>query len=286
MKKTAKIKRMLPFLGLLAALFALLALTGCSGSQLARPNGLYVDDISQTLTLNWNNVQYASGYEVELNGSVTESRRSTFSMDELEPGSYQIRVRAKGDGMRYVDSAWSEPISYQKDADSGLRYRPVDNYTAYEVAGLGTASGEVTVDDTYRGRPVVRIAESAFSGATELTGIVMGKNITAIGKRAFANCTNLTGVTLNEGLTSVGEYAFQRCIALENVTLPDSLTAVSDYCFASCEQLKEVSFGSGVQSVGLYAFSNTGLTSLTLPDQVTSLSDYAFYNCASLETLT
>lgn len=105
-KKTKKLRMMLG-IGLLASLLAgIFALAGCGKAGLPRPSGVYVDDISQYLTLYWNNVRNADKYEIELNGNSVEVRRSSLSLDDLEPDTYTIRVRALGDGMLYSDSAW------------------------------------------------------------------------------------------------------------------------------------------------------------------------------------
>ena len=71
--------------------------------QLSRPNGLYVDDISQNLTLNWNRVADADGYEIDLNGTTVQQRTTAYVMDELAPATYTIRVRALGDGLLTSD---------------------------------------------------------------------------------------------------------------------------------------------------------------------------------------
>ena len=271
---------------LLAALFLL---TGCGTTQLTRPNGLYVDDISQYLTLKWERVREADGYEIDLGtgGETISSRSNSFLMDDLAPGSYTLRVRAVGDGVLTADSEWSDPVAYVKDADAGLNYRIINNYTAYEVAGLGDATGNVVIDDTYRGRPVVSIADSAFTGEEDLTGIVFGKNITSVGKRAFRNCSNLGSVVFTEGVTFVGSSAFQRCTSLTSVVLPESLTSLSDNCFSSCESLVSVTLGSKMHTLGQYAFSGCeSLGSIVLPDSVKSLGESVFYACSALENAT
>ena len=288
MKNILKKIRIISGVGIIATLLsACLLFTGCGKNELRRPSGVYVDDISQILTLNWNKVQNASRYEIDLNGTVTDTRRNTYSLDELEPAEYTIRVRALGDGMRYSDSDWSNPVKYVKEADSGLNYRIIDNYTAYEVAGIGSSGSDVVVDDYYRGRPVTRIAASAFNSSSAVTSIVLGKNVKAIEKRAFAKCGTLESIVIPEGVESIGEYAFQRCIALTKAELPSSLKTIGDYAFSSCTSLSELKIGENVTSIGAYAFSGCeNLKTLDIPDSVTSLSEYSFYSCTSLTDVT
>ena len=230
MKKIFRQIRIFSVVGITAALLsACLLFTGCGKNELKRPSGVYVDDISQTLTLNWDKVQNASSYEIDLNGTVNDTRRNSYSLEELEPAEYTVRVRALGDGMRYSDSAWSAPITYVKEADSGLSYRIIDNYTAYEVAGIGSSGENVVVDDTYRGRPVTRIAASAFNSSDAVKTIVLGKNVKTIEKRAFAKCGTLESIVIPEGVEEIGDYAFQRCISLKSIEIPSTVKTIGDY---------------------------------------------------------
>ena len=169
----------------------LLALAACGGTKLSRPAGLNIDD--ETLVLSWYEVDEANRYVLEINGEELDAalREPSYSLEALQPGDYSIRVKASDVNGTYMDSDWSKTVEFTRAEESGLNYRLIDSSTAYEVAGLGSASGDVVVDDVFRGKPVTRIADGAFSSVSRLTGITIGNNVTEIGDRAFYNCVAL-----------------------------------------------------------------------------------------------
>ena len=161
-----KIKIVLIFSALMCCL---LALTAC-GSSIARPTGLHIDQDS--LELSWNASEQADRYILEINGTELNERvaSNSYSLESLAPGSYQIRVKAIDlDGL-YRDSAWSNPESFTRNEESGLRYQLIDGNRAYEVVGIGSASGEVVIEDVFRGKPVTSIGKNAFSNALRFNG--------------------------------------------------------------------------------------------------------------------
>lgn len=92
-------------------------------------------------TVTWNAVANASGYQVYVNGEkkggvITDC---TFMLDETAAGTYQITVKAIGDGELYLDSAESEAKSIVIE-DSG-KVNPPDeggcNCSSFASAGGG-----------------------------------------------------------------------------------------------------------------------------------------------------
>ena len=87
----------LRFILLAVCLVFLLALTLSScGAKINAPSGLYLDEA--TLTLRWNAVKGAKFYTVQVSGMEKEytTKNNNFSLEFLEPGSYEVRVRANG----------------------------------------------------------------------------------------------------------------------------------------------------------------------------------------------
>ena len=174
------------------------------------------------------------------NGVETTVRDSEYDLARLEPGEYRIRVRALDlDGL-YAESSWSETTDFTRATESGLSYRLIDSNSAYEVVGIGTASGDVVVESEYRGKPVTSIAEGAFYGARRLTSITIPDSVTSIGAEAFQSCSALTSVTLPSGLTSIGDNMFAYCRALTQITIPDGVTSIGERAFFNCEDLQSI----------------------------------------------
>ena len=265
---------------------------------------------TDTLTLSWDRVLGAKSYTITISGEDFEksTKQNSISLEYLDPGTYEIKVRANGDGVEKKDSGWAT-YRFVREKESGMRYKLINNKTEYQLTGLGTASGDIVMDDTYRGKPVTSIAEKAFSGSTKITSFVVGKNVKEIGNSAFARCSELTSVTIPEGVTKIGKTCFQNCKKLTSFTFPSTVDKVEEYMFSWCSALKTVNFGGSIKSVGLYAFSNcdaleevvftdslitvgesafadcTSLTKAHLGNSLETLETYAFYNCTALSDL-
>lgn len=262
------------------------ALAGCKPPALQAPQNLKIDEV--TLELSWDKVTSAHGYYIDYGGEDKVTvRRTSYSLEELPAGDFQVRVRAFGNPDDFSDSAWSEPIPFHKNEETGVVFRAINNNTEFEVRGLGTATGDIDLGDEFRGKPITSIAASAFaSSGNRLTSLKIGKYVKTIGERAFYNCSFLESVTLPDGLESLGQRAFQSCRSLTSITLPEKITKVEDYTFSYCRSLKEVNFKGYVTEIGNYAFSDCdGIEVVNIPDSVTSIGNYAFSSCISMTSL-
>lgn len=263
-----------------AILCLLSVFTGCGAKKLSTPEGYSVDE--ETLLLTWDKVENADGYLLQINEQLIESRRNSYSLAELNEGTYSITIKARGDGEYFKDSNWTDPQTFIRNKEAPLYYRPINNGTAYEVAGIGTANGNIEVDSVYRTKPVVRIADTAFANSVRVTSIVLPDSIISIGARSFYNCRNLTSIVIPETVTAVGEYAFQGCSKLTKINLPEAVTVINQYTFSLCRALEEITLGSKITSVGNYAFSDcSALKEIVLTDTLTSIGDYAFSACSA-----
>jgi hypothetical protein len=267
------------------ALMALL-LCSCEGGRLITPTGVRVD--SDTLTLKWNRISGARSYEVEIVGVYTQIVNSnSFSLEHLAPGSYQIRVKAMGDGDKIKDSQWADlNTPFVREEESGLKYKLINNKTAYQLVGSGYAEGDVVMESVYRNKPVISIADKALVGNKNITSFVVGENVTSIGDSAFARCAVLKQVILPNGLRHLGESAFQSCKKLKSIEIPDGVGQILPYTFSWCSELESLTMGNSVVSVGEFAFANCEmLTAVSLPASVKTIGEYAFSDCTKLVDL-
>ena len=280
MKKSIKILLALGILTLCALL-----VTSCSSGRLPEPDGFKLNE--QTLTLTWNKVKGAMSYVVQIEGEERErtTRTNSLSLEYLDAGTYEIKVKTVGDGIESKDSKWST-YKFVREQESGLKYHLINGDTEYEVVGAGIASGDIVVDEIYRGKPVTSIADKAFYNNSKITSIKIGSNIKKIGERAFAKCSQLTSVIIENGVTEIGEKTFQSSKALVTVSLPNSVTEITPYMFSWCSALENLTMGDSVTAVGEYAFSNCkALKTVTLPNTVKSIGEYAFSDCESMTSI-
>ncbi|MGN1062131.1 MAG: leucine-rich repeat domain-containing protein, partial [Candidatus Scatosoma sp.] len=273
---------------LLASLCAFLAACG-KKNMLATPYGIALDENN---TLSWTLDENAKSYSVSIRNvdtgieTLMTSRKASYSLAQLEEGDYDIAIKAVGDGKTHQDSEWSEIIQFHKDYETGCVYTYIKNNTEYEITKVGSASKNVIVGETYRGKPVTKIADAAFKGSGRVEGISIGSNVTYIGDNAFYNCPKLTYVEMPDSVTYLGVSAFQSCRSLLSVNISKGVTELNNYVFAYCRSLTEIEIGDNIVTIGDSAFSDcSALQSVTIPDSVISIGDYAFTGDTSLATV-
>jgi len=90
---------------------AVLGACGTNPTKLAAPSNLKINGT----TLTWDTVENASGYLIQVNtGTAVDNGTSTsYSLSGLTtPGTYSLKVQAKGDGTNYSNSDWSAAKTY------------------------------------------------------------------------------------------------------------------------------------------------------------------------------
>ena len=159
------------------------------------------------------------------------------------------------------------------------------NKSVYDFVNVTFAEGSkmfVTVDGvTYNAdKTKVISCDKTKSGYYD-----MPDTVTEIAENAFAGCSELTGVKVSENVTSIVYMAFADCGSLSEITLPSKLVSIDGSAFAGCSQLGEVSLPSSLKTIGAYAFARSGLESISLPDSVEELGCWAFSCCESLASV-
>lgn len=187
-------------------------------------------------------------------------------------------------------------------------------------------ANEVTLSGAYSIKEGTKaLANMAFAGCTELTGVTIPSSITEIPYGFFVGCEKLESVVMPEGITKIGEGAFAGCTSLESFTIPAKVTKLERGLFYGCSSLKEIVIPDTVTSIGEDVLSGcSNLESITLPFIGASLNgeannfgyifgtsdsygnathvpttlknvtitggqaigSYAFYNCSHIESIT
>lgn len=282
--------RKMKFIGtvILSVLLSLTFLVGCSGNRLETPRRLTIDE---DYLLSWGQVGGARSYRIEIrmgDGDPIEevTRKTSFSLSDLEEGDYEIRVRSVGSSSGSTMSKWSDVIYFHKNYETGLTYERINNNTEYRISRVNKATGDIVIEDEYRGKPVTEIGVRAFRMTTKVNSVVVGKNVRTIGDYAFYNCTSLTSITIPDSVSRIGEYAFQGCGLLTKFTVPQATQEILGNTFAYCRELGEVKFHEGVRFIGESAFYETALEEVVLPDSVTEIGEYAFSSINPLTSVT
>lgn len=263
----------------------LLSATACWSERLAPP---VISNMSDDYTLMWFAIPDARGYEVEIRFSdgTTEERstkRTSLTLADLAEGEYELRVRSVGGRKNDVFSEWSQPWSFNRLKESGILYEYINGGAEYTVAGAGTATGRIEIEEFYRNKPVTGIKIGAFRGNSEVTDVIIGPRVVSIENRAFYSCVNLQSVTFPEGIKSIGYSAFQSCTSLQEIQLPASLTELETLVFGYCTGLRTVNFNANLKKIGRESFFGcTALESVEIPDGVSEIGESAFGSDTSL----
>lgn len=248
-----------------------------------------------TLTLNWKGVPGAILYDIEITPDGAESyervsSKNYYSLTSLDPGSYTLRVKARGKDEESRDSDWSDAVSFEREQECGLVFSLNPDKKSYTVSDKGEATGNIVIPDTYRTLPVTAIGKKAFFNKSDVLSVTFSEttNVVSIGDFAFGNCSYLTSVNLPAGLTYIGENAFASCRLLDGeIVIPSGITVIPKSAFAYCGSIKSLVIGSGVKRIEKLAFTAcASLTSIVLPDSVEYVGEHAFSLCSGVNTLT
>lgn len=166
-----------------------------------------------------------------------------------------------------------------------------DGKTLYLLnASSSSVSGEYEVAEGTK-----LIADAAFSGNDELTGVVIPDSVTSIGNSAFLWCSGLENLTIGSGVTSIGGGAFSSCSQLKSITVSEAnktysgegnclIERATGALLQGCQNSVVPNSVTSVEGRAFYACD--GLTNVDIPDSVTSIGERAFYACDGLESVT
>lgn len=159
-----------------------------------------------------------------------------------------------------------------------------DSVTITDYKGSG---GNIVIPSEIGWRRVTDIGRSAFSGCSELTGVVIPDGVNSIGASAFSRCNSLQSVSIPDNVKQIGEYAFFDCSSLVSVDIPNQVTSLKAGVFQGCSSLQSVTISDNVTWINEYAFADCGkLTNVVIPKRVLEIRNYAFSGCSSLNSVT
>lgn len=151
----------------------------------------------------------------------------------------------------------------------------------YKYKGVAPANTSVVIPEG-----IVAIADSAFSGCSNITTISIPGTVTRVGNYAFAGCDSLRSIQLPANLKFLGTGCFYSCKGLSSVNIPTSINEIPGNAFFNCRSLIDITLPKSLKWIGSDAFcSCPGLTTVVIPDSVTSIGSGAFSFCSKLENI-
>lgn len=154
----------------------------------------------------------------------------------------------------------------------------------YEDNLISTAP--IVVPDTFEGKPVSSIGESAFSRCYYRSTISIPASVTSIGPSAFRNCRFLKSVNIPQGVTVIESLTFADDMQLTGLILPSALKQIKEGAFDGCQKLEKIEIPPSVESIGQSAFALcSALKEIEIPQGIETIEDKAFVDCRSLEKI-
>ncbi len=270
-------------------------------------------DLSKTVTIGAKAFADCSAItSVTLPNTVTEIGANAF-LRCTALASFQI-----GSGLRYLGAQGSLNNDVFEGCGalatitgSSSYYHTIDNvlFNSTEKQLLfcpRTKAGRYTLPAT-----VTKIADKAFAGCTELTGIVLPAfeaatantpqydGLARIESFAFAGCTKLTSVSIPATVTAIGSGAFADCTALTSITVnaANEKYKVANYLLYEISSNSVLCVPAGRSSATISgraktdpcAFWGCKMTALNIDATLTKLGndsfDEVFYGCTALKKI-
>lgn len=225
------------------------------------------------------------------------------------------------------DASHTETRASSALGSDGLSFSLNRDGTEYSVHGIlrDLLKGTVYIPDTYKGLPVTKILNNAFSSCNNIERVVfLGNNIKSVGSLAFNRCNNLESVDFSEGITSFDPYTFTYCPKLKSISFPSTAVSIGktrDGRFIgiarNCPALESITVAEGnpvyrvesgclieratntlllgtknavipssVTKIANSAFAGSGIESVNIHANIESIGHSAFSGCKSLKELT
>lgn len=159
-------------------------------------------------------------------------------------------------------------------------YKWIDD-DSYAVMTYEGNEEEVTIPDSYCGKPVTVLFDDLFKDHKEIKKVNIPNSVTNIGGFVFEGCDQLQNVRLPENLQEMWQYAFVRS-SIEIIEIPGNVNSIVPFTFKDCKQLTTVIIHKGVKKIHSTAFEGCeNLELVVIPPDI-EISHKAFEDCPKL----
>ena len=247
MKKVLRTVLVITFLTLLLACAAALCV-GCERkSELKTPTGL---ELTSTDVLEWDEVEGAASYTVDINGEEHLTRTNSLDVFEILDSykTYKIKVAANSEKANVRDSEWSEEMTIEQERPDWFGFLPTEDGRGWDATEIDKSKvkGKLIIPAFFKDKAVMSV--TGFSGCGELTGVILPDTVEYV--NAFSDCAKLARVRWSAGLKKINTGSF-RGTAVETLILPEGLTEMTG-AFLYCKSLKSVRLPSTMHKISVY----------------------------------
>lgn len=170
--------------------------------------------------------------------------------------------------------------------NSKILYTKYENgYSVFRYTRGITSQTEVTIPDTYKGKKVLAIGESAFENSN-VQVINLPTGLETIKTKAFRNCKNIKSIDIPYTVQEIRGNAFENDTNLTTVTLHEGLKEIRGSAFKNNTSLVNIKLPNTLEYLGASAFSHcSSLVTITIPKKVTEINGQTFEYCTSLRQI-
>ena len=130
------------------------------------------------------------------------------------------------------------------------------------------------------------IGDNAFQGCSNLVSINIPRNVRLVGKEAFSGCSSLESIIIRSDSIQLQSGVFEDCSNLRNITIPRGVKTIEKEAFKGCSQLSSIILRDGIEKIGDAAFAGcTNLKTIAIPGSVNNLGGSVFYGCNNLSSI-
>ena len=166
------------------------------------------------------------------------------------------------------------------------------NAKVYQVSAgrrINAAGEEVTIPQTYKGRPVKAIAANGFDGCNRLKRVNIPNTVELIfttGAKSFSNCSLLEEINVYEvaGNNAIRYYS-EAGVLFDLGRLDEQDGSVELVAFPANYKQKAYTVPDGVTLIPAEVFTGVSLEEITISATVKSIETRAFYQASALTTV-
>lgn len=148
-----------------------------------------------------------------------------------------------------------------------------DQKVYFNITDKAAATAEVTYKGNIGNNPVCEVKGNIeIPAKVKYNDVVYSVN--AIGPKAFSGANELTGIVLPSSIVKIGDFAFEGCANLGKIVFPGNMITFGQGTFFKCKALKDLSFGSDWKILDLtpYRWSDS-LQVITIPAKVEKIQN-------------
>lgn len=120
-------------------------------------------------------------------------------------------------------------VTAKAESDGNLIFNLINNGSEYDVCIDDKSLTTVVVPNTYKGKPITKIANNGFASCANLKKVVIPHTVKYVGNNAFLNCKNLETVMIPRAI-EIGDNAFAFCRKL-NFVITESVEKIGAMAF-------------------------------------------------------